>query len=64
MSQLGATQQAGLRLTGLGFIAKTPKICHQGTAQAQVPHTQHVPSEQSQLQDKHENNPAGLPSSL
>ena len=60
--ELGAaTEQAGLPLTGGGFIAKTQKICQQGTSQA---HTQRVPSEQSQLQDKHENNPAGLPSSL
>ena len=47
-----------------GFIAKTQKICRHGRRSS---HTQGVPSEQSQLQDKHENKQlaaAGLPSNL
>ena len=61
---LGGFSQGGFRQGGFrqgGFIAKTQKICRQGSSES---HTQRVPSEQSQLQDKHENNPAGLPSSL
>ena len=51
------------RVSRGGFIAKTQKICRHGRSS----HTQGVPSEQSQLQDKHENKQlaaAALPSNL
>ena len=52
------------RVSRGGFIAKTQKICRHGSRSS---HTQGVPSEQSQLQDKHENKQlaaAALPSNL
>ena len=40
--QPGATEQAGLPLTGGGFIAKTQKICQQRTSSKLSSHTRNV----------------------